>query len=51
MKKTFRFAAKTAAVVAVAAVYFHFNVGNEVTGFFRSVAAKIVPWANTVIYS
>lgn len=51
MKKTITIIGKAAAVVLVAAIYFHFNVGTEVTGFFRTVATKIVPWANQVIYS
>jgi hypothetical protein len=51
MKKMMIYAAKAAAVVAVAAIYFHFEVGDEITDFVKTVATKIVPWANTVIYS
>ena len=51
MKKMMIYAAKAPADVAVIAIYFHFKVGDEITGFVKTVATKIVPWAKTVIYS
>lgn len=51
MKKIFRHAVKAAAVAAVAAVWIHFNVGNEVVSVFRFMAIKLVPWINTVLWA
>lgn len=51
MKRTLKCTAKAIGVVAAVAIYFHFNVGNEVTVLFKTVAAKMVPWVNITIYS
>lgn len=51
MKKRMIYAAKAAGVAITVAVWFHFNVGNEITILFKTVAARLAPLANTVIYS
>lgn len=51
MKKIFRITLKMLAVAAVATLYFRFDLGNEITGLIRMVAAKLVPLADHIIYS
>lgn len=51
MKKIMKYAAKAAGVALAVGVYFHFNVGNEINYLFKTVAMKLAPWVNTVIYS
>lgn len=51
MKKIMNYAARAAGVAATVAVYVHFKVGNEINSLFKTVAAKLAPWVNAVIYS
>ena len=51
MKKIVDFAAVAVALVAAAGLVSHFQVQHELLTLLKSVAHKIVPWVNNIVYS
>jgi hypothetical protein len=51
MKKIIDYTTWAIGVAVAAGIAFRFDVGSEITGIIKSVAHKIVPWVNAVIYS